>query len=277
MTNTKALEVANMLVEEFKIIGAAHDRLAKHMEDLLALVLEAPVAEVQAPKASGKPVPKKEVVETVEEVAEEVAEDEEQGIDLEALSLKELKSLADEQEIEYPKGVKKAALIDIIEKALVEEASYEEEAVEEVEETEEEAEEQELSTVIETEDGEVDLDEMSVKELKAFAEEYGLELTAKKKDGIIVEILEQIYAEDEEGEEEEAEPSDEELEAIEEEEDGEDVAEQLGLNDMELEELAEILSENGLSTKGKKQALIDRIVRAIEDGTIEVEGEDEGE
>jgi hypothetical protein len=286
MTNTnKALEVATMIIEEFKILGAAHDRLAKHMEDLLAVVLEAPVAETPAPKTTGKPVPKKETVAdtpVVNEVEEEAAEDEEEGIDLEALSLKELKSLADEHDIEYPKGVKKAALIDIISEALVDGENEEEAEEETVEEAEEEVaeEEEELSTVIETEDGDVDLAEMNVKQLKAFAEEYGLEVSAKKKDGLIAEILEQLYADSEEGEEEE--PSDEELEEIEEEEeeaedDGEDVAEQLGLNDMEVEELAEILSENGLSTKGKKQALVDRIVRAIEDGTIEVEGEDEGE
>ena len=57
----------------------------------------------------------------------------------------------------------------------------------------------------------------------------------------------------------------------------EDLAEMYGLNELSLEELAEICAEHGLSTKGKRQALIDRIIRGIKDGTIEVEDEEEGE
>src|SRR3712207_8912315 len=63
-----------------------------------------------------------------------------------------------------------------------------------------------------------------------------------------------------------------------EEEEVEDLAEELGLTELSLEELADILSDYGLSTKGKKQALIDRIVQGVEDGVIEFEeGEDSEE
>lgn len=50
-----------------------------------------------------------------------------------------------------------------------------------------------------------------------------------------------------------------------------DIAEELGLRDMTQEELADILAEHGLSTKGLKTALIDRIVLAVKNGIIEVE------
>lgn len=42
---------------------------------------------------------------------------------------------------------------------------------------------------------------------------------------------------------------------------------------MTIEELADILAEHDLSTKGKKQALIDRIVKAVEEGEIELSDE----
>ena len=43
------------------------------------------------------------------------------------------------------------------------------------------------------------------------------------------------------------------------------------LEEWTLEELADACKENGLSAKGKKQSLIDRLVKAIEDGEIEEE------
>lgn len=45
--------------------------------------------------------------------------------------------------------------------------------------------------------------------------------------------------------------------------------------DMTLEELAEFCEENGLSSKGKRQALIARIVKAVEAGDIELSDEDD--
>ena len=174
----------------------------------------------------------------------------------------------------------------------VEEVS--EDVAEEVEENEsdeevdaeEVTEEEERSTIItiETEDGdeEVDLEEMTLKELKQFAEDYGLEVTSKTKNGIIEEILDQLYGEEEDEDDvEEVEDDVDDVEEDSEEDDDEgeeeDLAEMYGLNELSLEELAEICAEHGLSTKGKRQALIDRIIRGIKDGTIEVEDEEEGE
>ena len=173
--------------------------------------------------------------------------------------------------------------VEEVSEDVAEEADDEED--EAVNDEEEVADEEERLTIItiETEDGEeeFDLEEMTLKELKQFAEDYGLEVTSKTKKGIIEEILNQLYDEVEE----EVEDDVEEVEAVEEDveddsedgEDEEDVAEMYGLNEMSLEELAEICAEHGLSTKGKRQALIDRIVRGIKDGTIEVEDEEEGE
>ena len=45
--------------------------------------------------------------------------------------------------------------------------------------------------------------------------------------------------------------------------------------DMTLEELAEFCEENGLSSKGKRQALIARIVKAVEAGDIELSDDDD--
>ena len=172
--------------------------------------------------------------------------------------------------------------VEEVSEDVAEEVEEADDEAEEVADDEEEAEE-ERSTIItvETEDGEeeIDLEEMSVKELKQFTEEYGLEVTAKTKKGIIEEILDQIYGEEEDEDDvEEVEDDVEDVEEDSEEDDGEsdeDLAELYGLNELSLEELAEICAEYGLSTKGKRQALIDRIVRGIKDGTIEVGDEEE--
>lgn len=166
---------------------------------------------------------------------------------------------------------------DVVEEVEENESDEEDESVDE----EEVVEEEERLTIItiETEDGEeeIDLEEMTLKELKQFAEDYGLEVTSKTKKGIIEEILDQLYGEEEDDDVEEVEDDVEDVEEDSEDDGEEDIAEMYGLNEMSLEELAEICAEHGLSTKGKRQALIDRIVRAIEDGTIEVEDEEEGE
>ena len=62
-------------------------------------------------------------------------------------------------------------------------------------------------------------------------------------------------------------------------EDGEDVqsAVEAATEDMSLEELAEFCEENGLSSKGKRQALIARIVKAVEAGDIELSDDDDDE
>lgn len=307
-------------------------KLIEAGELLLASVnLDSPVAETTATKTSSKKPASKEKVSVADEVKSSYTEDE-----LQDMQIGELKALADDLDVEYPRTIKKQPLI----KRLLEsfEESEEEEEEEELEDTEVEADEEEevdadeddedevSDTVIDTEDGEVDLADMTLKELKAFGNEYEIKVTAKTKDEAIAQILESLYDEEEveEAEEEDIEEEDEEegidleemdidelkelakengiklpakkksqkasayLEAVreliaeelseadeeeEEEEEEADIAEELGLNDMSVEELAEYLEEYELSTKGKKQALIARIVKAVEDGVIEVEGE----
>ena len=94
-----------------------------------------------------------------------------------------------------------------------------------------------------------------------------------------VEASEEVIEQEEE-EEDEEEGEDETVEVTEEEtEDEEDervkIIEEYGLEEYTVEELADICAKFDLSTKGKKQALIDRIVKGIMDGTIELEDEPE--
>lgn len=169
------------------------------------------------------------------------------------------------------------------------------EEVEEVEE-EEEADEEE-SEDDDSEEFKEFLDDLDNDDLADVAEEMGIKVkkvTKKNREEILEkcladleklqEALEELGYYDEEEDEEEADEEevdsedDEEEESDEEEEEEEDdIAEELGLNDMSVDELADILAEHDLSTKGKKQALIDRIVKAVEDGTIELDDEEEEE
>lgn len=291
-------------------IGESFENLGKLVQSLTAFEGEG------TPTTASKKAPKETapVVEDTEETEGYTYEE------LNEMQIGDLKTLATENDIEFAKSVKKQPLIKLIL------ASMEEEAEEEEAEDEDE---DEVITVIDTEDGEIDLSEMSVAKLKKFAKEYEIELEAKDKDGIIAELVEAFNEEeDEDGEdesEEEEEDGEEEidldsmdldelkevaneyeivipkkkakqkadayLEAVreaireeleaEEEEDEEDaeegdIAEEYGLNEMSTEDLAEILESYELSTKGKKQALIDRIVKGVEDGTIEFD-EEEGE
>ena len=86
--------------------------------------------------------------------------------------------------------------------------------------------------------------------------------------------------EDDEDEEEEDEDEDDaDDDGDEDEDDEEDIqsAVEAATEDMSLEELAEFCEENGLSSKGKRQALIARIVKAVEAGDIELSDDDEDE
>lgn len=316
--------------ELYTIIGQKHAELA----ELYAQLGTADEAVSSTPAKAANKKATKTVAEApvVEEDAEEDGEEVEftkEGLN--ELSLAELKEIADDNDIEYTKSVKKQPLIKIIleamEDAEEEDADAEEEAAEEADvEVEEVEDEEERDTVLETEDGEIDLATMTFGKLKALAKEYEIEITAKNKDGAIDQILAGLSEEDEE-EDAEDEDSEEvidldamdlselkslaEEEGIElpakkktqkaaaytqavrdileealageadeeedEDEDGEiDIAEEYGLNDMDTEELAEILESYEMSPKGKKQALIARIVKGVEDGEIEFE-EEEGE
>lgn len=147
------------------------------------------------------------------------------------------------------------------EKEKISKAQEVEEEIEEIEvEDTKEVEESEIEESEEVEDEgytREELEGMKYTELKSLAKDLGVSASGKKVD-LIDKILESQSQEVEEPE-------------------VEDIAEEYGLNDMTLEELADICAEYGLSTKGKKQALIDRIVKAIANGEIEVDDEEEEE
>lgn len=317
-------EIIGAIAGEVTKIGQSHLAIAEYLKEL---GVDAPAIDEVLPKAdkkSGK-ADKKAPAKKEEEVTEE------EEVSLSEMSLKDLKALATEEGIEFPKSVKKNALIELIEAAVSEEDAEEEEETNEEEmdevaleemsvdelksfieenlvdvdvpkkkkaqkaaaykqalielieenletdevEAEEEEEEASATTITYEDENEedvtVDLSELTAKELKALAEDFELEFKKKAtKDDLIAIILEAFEEEDEDGEEE----SEDDAEG--EEEDEQDIAEQLELDDMDVEELAEILEEAGLSTKGKKQALIARIVEAVENGDIEID-EEEGE
>lgn len=143
-----------------------------------------------------------------------------------------------------------------------------------------------------------ELEAMSYNEIKAYAKEIGVKAVGSHKQ-ILNAILKAMQPDDEEEEEEDEEPvkptkntkskkakkvvEPEPEEEDEEEEEDEDINAEIEdsieyeLGQMDVEELADILSEAGLSTKGKKEALIARIIKGIEDGKIELEEEEEDE
>lgn len=150
-------------------------------------------------------------------------------------------------------------------------------------------------TVEEPETEDVDLGSMKLKELREYAEELGLNSKGKRAEveDRIQEFLDnQEDSEDEEVEEPEVEEESEEPE-IEENEDSEEDEDSEEAEDDEVEdetyakvmkyvneasddELRETLEELGLSSKGKREALIEKIYQAVKDGLFEFE-EDEDE
>ena len=115
-----------------------------------------------------------------------------------------------------------------------------------------------------------EIEAMKYNELKAYASELGLSAMGKKAE-ILERILDKLYPDNEEEIEEDEEPENED-------EDLEDtkydkIAEMLeGCTE---EELADLLEQIGKSPKGKRQALVSKIVDAIDEGLIEFE--DDGE
>lgn len=142
-----------------------------------------------------------------------------------------------------------------------------------------------------TEESEVDLGSMKLKELREYAEELGLNSKGKRAEveDRIREFLENEDTEEDEdlGEEPEEEIEDEVEETSEEEteeevDDTEDEVEDETyakvmqyVNEASDEELRETLEELGLSSKGKREALIEKIYQAVKDGLFEFEEEDE--
>ena len=165
----------------------------------------------------------------------------------------------------------------------------------------------EQQEVVETEPETPSLESLSIAELRKMAKELGLDTKGKKVDIIariealnepveenVEEVVEEVI-ETPEVEEVEVEDDDVEDEVlIEDEDDAEEEYEEeeeadeddeepselellkAELEDYSLEELKEVLESVELSTKGKKQALISRIIQAVEDGIIAY-GDDEEE
>lgn len=149
-------------------------------------------------------------------------------------------------------------------------------------------------TVEEPETEDVDLGSMKLKELREYAEELGLNSKGKRaevEDRIREFLDNQEDSEDEEVEEPEVEEESEEPE-VEENEDSEEVEDSEEAEDDEVEdetyakvmqyvneasddELRETLEELGLSSKGKREALVEKIYQAVKDGLFEFEEEDE--
>lgn len=141
---------------------------------------------------------------------------------------------------------------------------------------------QEHDEEVETEidEAEVDLGSMKLKELREYAEELGLNSKGKRAEveERIQEFLDnQEETEDDSEDLEETEDSEEtEEEAEDDEVEDETYAKVMEyVNEASDEELRETLEELGLSSKGKREALIEKIYQAVKDGLFEFEEEDE--
>lgn len=262
---TEEVDLSSLDMSELKELAKEYGITipAKAAKARIIKLIEAASAETEDEDEAEE---EEEVTESATAVVVEDENGDEVTIELNDMKIKELKDFAAEFDIKAT-GKTKDAVIKQILAGFAEMDAEEEPEEDEVEEAEDAEEESATVITYEDEDGEevtVDLEELNLKQLKTIASDFEIELTEKKKPGIIEEILAAFNGEEEEADEPEEDDAEEEEE---------DVADQLGLNDMDLEELAEILEEHGLSTKGKKQALIARIVKAVEDGTIDVEGE----
>lgn len=136
-------------------------------------------------------------------------------------------------------------------------------------------------------EGRVELDSMSYADLKKLAKELGV--TAKGDRDTVQKAIADYYdsgeeeTEDEEQEEmsEDAEEEDisEEETSDEEEEPVDDTESKVNeaVADMSDEDIADFLADAGISPKGKRQALIAKVVKAIEDGIISLDDSEEEE
>lgn len=138
--------------------------------------------------------------------------------------------------------------------------------------------EEEAVVEVETNTEAEDLNSKTLKELKDLAKELGVS-TKGSKSTIIGRILEaQDNVEEVVEEPEENILTEEEVEEFEEAtETGEENPLEAQLNEMSVEELADILAEVGISTKGKKQSLIAKVLKAVEEGKIELADEEDAD
>lgn len=142
--------------------------------------------------------------------------------------------------------------------------------------------------VEETEISEVDLGSMKLKELREYAEELGINSKGKRAE-LEERIQEFLNSEESEEEDldEEVEDDVENSEEIEESDEDEDSEEDESEEDEKYaqvkeyvenasdEEIKETLKELGLSTKGKREALIEKLYQAVKDGLFEFTEDDE--
>ena len=161
-------------------------------------------------------------------------------------------------------------------------------------------EKQEVDKVDETSDETDDiytkeaLDGKKYNELKKIAKEVGVSAKGDREtliDNILgaSEQIEEDFDEDDEEEttledvededdtdEDDGEEEDVEAEPI---DDEESLAEEIEdrVSEMETEEIADLLVEAGISAKGKRQALINKLIKAVQDGAIAINGEGENE
>lgn len=153
------------------------------------------------------------------------------------------------------------------------------------------AESDEDVAVEETEISEVDLGSMKLKELREYAEELGINSKGKRAE-LEERIQEFLNSEDSEEEDldEESEDDVEDSEEIEESDEDEDSEDEEYSEDDEKyaqvkeyvenasdEEIKETLEELGLSTKGKREALIEKLYQAVKDGLFEFEEDEDAE
>lgn len=161
-------------------------------------------------------------------------------------------------------------------------------------------EKQEVDEVDETSDETDDiytkeaLDGKKYNELKKIAKEVGVSAKGDREtliDNILgaSEQIEEDFDEDDEEEttledvededdtdEDDGEEEDVEAEPI---DDEESLAEEIEdrVSEIETEEIADLLAEAGISAKGKRQALINKLIKAVQDGAIAINGEGENE
>lgn len=150
------------------------------------------------------------------------------------------------------------------------------------------AESDEDVAVEETEISEVDLGSMKLKELREYAEELGINSKGKRAE-LEERIQEFLNSEESEEEDldEESEDDVEDSEEIEESDEDEDSEEDESeeyekyaqvkeyVENASDEEIKETLKELGLSTKGKREALIEKLYQAVKDGLFEFAEDDE--
>lgn len=151
---------------------------------------------------------------------------------------------------------------------------------EKVEVIEEEVVEEEIVHDLDELDGEgaytlEELEAMKYNEVKKLCKELELD-TKGTKDVLVERLMTELEVEVEEVEDE---PEVEEEVVETEEENESNVEEQVeeAVKDMTIEEIGEVLIDVKLSAKGKRQALIARLVKAVEDGLISFEDDEEEE